>query len=52
MNIALIKNNKVNNIIVIDETTDGAFFASLMATYDAFVNAEGLNIGDDYPKAA
>jgi hypothetical protein len=50
MNIALIKNNKVDNIIVIDENTDGAYFASLMSDYQAFVNAEGLNIGDDYPK--
>jgi len=53
MNIALIKNNKVDNIIVIDETTDGAYFGALMDEgCTAFVNADGLNIGEEYPKPA
>ena len=50
MNIALIKNNKVDNIIVIDEQTDNAYFSLVMSTHDAVIPADGYNIGDDYPK--
>lgn len=51
MNKALIKNNKVDNIIIVDETTDKVYLDAINSMYDAVVDAEGLRIGEDYPKA-